>query len=97
MGFSDDTVEKAWNRQNGLCAFCGKRLVYANRGKDDCRGAWEPHHKKPIQHGGTHLLRNCAILCINGDNCHLTIGHKGHYKNHNILYDDALEHLYDGC
>ena len=96
MGFPDEVVEQAWERQAGRCAYCGKKLSWWNRGQDDAWGAWEPHHKKPLADGGTDYLRNLAVLCINVQNCHLAFGHGGDYKRRIILYDDDLPHLYDG-
>ncbi|MBI2831267.1 MAG: HNH endonuclease [Chloroflexi bacterium] len=93
MGFPYYIVEQAWERQGGRCAYCGKKLSWDNRGRDDAWGAWEPHHKKPLEYGGTDYLRNCAILCINVDNCHLYCGHGGDFRQRIVLYDDELPYL----
>jgi 5-methylcytosine-specific restriction endonuclease McrA len=96
MGFSWQVVEAAWARQGGRCAACGKKLSWDNRGEDDAWGAWEAHHKKPLVYGGSDMLRNCALLCMNVDNCHLYVGHDGDYHNYKVLYDTDLDYLYDG-
>ena len=93
--FRESTVEKAWERQKGLCAYCGKRLVRANHDKGSS-GGWHAHHRKPVSHGGQHSLGNCALLCINPPNCHLHRGHKGYTKKRVVLYDYELRYLYGG-
>lgn len=67
MVFSEEVKTKAFERENGCCQLCGKKLVFKNRGNSGGRGAWEAHHKKPVSEGGSDLLRNCMILCIE---CH---------------------------
>jgi len=95
MAFSSEVIEQAWYRQGELCAGCGKRLAGENRYKGEW-GAWHPHHKKPLAWGGSDLLRNCAILCINPPNCHLNLGHDGDFRNYVQLYDSDLPYLYAG-
>ena len=92
MAFSVEVRERAWYRQGGLCAACGKELVFENceRGY---RGAWHPHHRDPE---GTDTLRNFVILCINPPNCHLNIGHDGNWRTSVVLYDSDLTYLYAG-
>lgn len=74
MAFSEETVKQAWQRSGGKCECrrerhehhykrCGKDLVFANRGRDSGRGAWEAHHKTNVQSDGSDALSNCEILC----------------------------------
>ena len=67
--FTEDTVGQAWDRARGYCEGykCGKQLVWENRDKNGKRGAWNAHHKVPVAKGGSNLLRNCQILCLD---CH---------------------------
>ena len=95
MSFPFDVVEDAWYRQGGLCAHCGKVLVGENCSRGQ-RGGWHPHHRKPRSYGGTDLLRNCVLLCINPPNCHLYIGHGGDYRQYAVIYDYDLPYLYAG-
>jgi len=95
MGFSVLTKELACDRQGGLCAYCGKQLVWENQNKG-MKGAWHAHHKKPLAWDGSDLLHNCAILCINEPHCHLRRGHGGDYGNYVQLYDYELPYLYAG-
>lgn len=92
MPFPEDVVDRAWERQNGLCAACGKRLEPNNRGRQN-RAAWEPHHRVPERMQGTNYLQNCVILCTTLENCHLYVGHDGNYQESIILSFDELPYL----
>ncbi len=76
MAFSQDVIDRVWKRQEGRCAACDKKLVRKNRGKQG-RGGWEAHHQRPVSHGGSDSLSNCAILCLGH---HLKAGHGGNFK-----------------
>ncbi len=92
--FPRSVVQRAWDRQKGLCAGCGKTLVRGNQDKGQW-GAWHAHHRKPRDYGGSALLRNCVLLCINEpENCHLNIGHEGNYGNYAQPSDTELPSLY---
>ncbi len=97
MGFSWDTVQRVWSRQDGLCAHCGKRLVKANY-QSGTWGAWHAHHRIPERMGGSHYLGNCVLLCVNQPNCHLYVGHDGNYSNRVVIHREDLPYLqgYDG-
>lgn len=93
MAFSAVVIRKAWDRQDGLCAACGKTLVFENYEKGN-RGAWHAHHREP---SGGDSLGNCAILCVNPpENCHLLVGHVGNFRQSAMLYDYDLPYLYAG-
>jgi len=96
MAFGQQTIDDAWNRQGGYCAYCGKNLVKDNRDKGEF-GAWHPHHRKPISKRGTDTLANCVIFCINEpENCHFRVGHKSNWANYAPLSDSDLPYLYAG-
>jgi len=95
MPFPETIRKRAWIRQGGRCAYCGRTLVYANRDRGS-RGAWHPHHRKPEVYEGTDTLHNCVIFCINPPNCHLNIGHGGVWGNYCPLDDSDLPYLYYG-
>lgn len=65
--FSQEVVDRAWDRAGGHCEMCRKQLVKGNRDKDGEKGAWNAHHKVPVKDGGSASLRNCQILCLD---CH---------------------------
>ncbi len=89
MGFPRKVVDAAWARQGGRCAACGKRLTKKNRGLN-APGAWETHHRRPVEKGGSDSLRNCVLLCSTGRNCHLEVGHGGDYHRAVVLSDSDL-------
>jgi hypothetical protein len=94
--FSEDTLDKAWERQGGKCAKCGKLLVKGNT-KPGQKGAWHPHHRASQDKRGTETLRNCVIFCINPEGgCHLKVGHGGDWRKHPSLNDKELPCLYAG-
>ena len=63
MAFTEDVVKNAFDRVNGYCQVCGKKLVYASRGSAQGRGGWEARHIKPVLEGGKDEVRNCMIVC----------------------------------
>lgn len=62
MAFDVYTKLSAFQRANGKCESCGKRLTYMNNGREG-RGAWEAHHKHHVASGGKSVLSNCRVLC----------------------------------
>lgn len=67
MAFTEETKRRAFERAGKRCELCGKQLVFANRGYNGGRGAWEAHHKIPHSQGGSDIISNCMILCYD---CH---------------------------
>lgn len=67
--FSEETLHKVWEKQNGRCLKCNKLLVWKNRGNGE-RGCWEAHHSKLRSDGGTNHMNNCNIMCCN---CHKSV------------------------
>lgn len=87
--FPADVVRKAWVRQGGRCAYCGKRL--------NSRSGWDTHHRKPDYLDGTETLRNCVIFCNHSPNCHFNVGHGGvSWMHYEPLNDAELPYLYYG-
>lgn len=56
--YDDDRLQAIFERANGLCHLCGKKLASSNYGAHGRRGAWEVDHSKPIAEGGTDHLNN---------------------------------------
>ncbi|HUI30469.1 MAG TPA: hypothetical protein VLX91_09655 [Candidatus Acidoferrales bacterium] len=80
--FPEYIAQKAFKRQHGLCAMCGKTLVKSHR-KPSLKGAWQPHHVNGDSKD--HRLANCACLCLNPpERCHLE-AHDGDYGCDTIL------------
>jgi len=64
MGFSDEQLNKVYDRTDGRCHLCGKKLTFKNYGCLDARGAWEVEHSNPKARGGTNRLNNLYPACI---------------------------------
>ena len=75
--FPDHVIEAAWRRQGGRCAGCGRWLIRPHRDRDSGTGAWESHHRIPVDRGGSHLLSNCVLFCSGVADCHFNRGHGG--------------------
>jgi predicted restriction endonuclease len=65
---------EAYERQGGMCAFCGVRLAPPSSGERLPRGVYagEAHHLRPLLHGGSPDADNCVYLCYAH---HKLIGH----------------------
>jgi len=64
----------AYNRQGGVCAFCGVKLMPPWPTSPPPKGGYfgEAHHLRPDLHDGTPCEDNCVYLCY-GD--HKLMGH----------------------
>jgi 5-methylcytosine-specific restriction endonuclease McrA len=59
-----DDLRKTYNRTNGKCHICWKKLSFKNYGKIDEKGAWEIEHSHPRSRGGSDHLNNLYASCI---------------------------------
>lgn len=64
VGYSDDDLNNIYDKTNGYCAYCGKKLAFCNYGQKGSHGAWEVDHSNPRSRGGTDYLRNLVPACI---------------------------------
>jgi len=64
MGYTDEDLQAIYDKYNGYCAICGKKLAFTNYGRFREKGAWEVDHSNPIARGGTDYLRNLRPVCI---------------------------------
>ena len=62
MAYNDDILNKIYDRNNGYCWHCGKKLSFINYGIIGARGAWEVDHSKPKSRGGTNHLNTLLYL-----------------------------------
>jgi len=62
--WDDDTVNEVYDKNDGYCWHCGKKLSFQNYGKSGERGAWEIDHSIPLAQGGTDHLNNLVPSCI---------------------------------
>lgn len=64
MGFSIEQKEAIFDRTQGHCHICRRRLAWCNYGIFGARGAWEVEHSVPQALGGTHHGNNLYAACI---------------------------------
>ena len=58
MGYSNERLEKIFDRTSGYCHICAGKLAFRNYAVSGARGAWEVEHSKPKCEGGTDHLNN---------------------------------------
>jgi hypothetical protein len=61
MGFSNEDLNDIYDKNDGYCWHCGKKLAFANYGMVGQKGAWEVDHSNPQ---GVDDLRNWVPSCI---------------------------------
>jgi hypothetical protein len=64
MGFRIERQQAIFDRTQGRCHICRKRLAWSNYGVVGARGAWEVEHSVPQAYGGTHHMNNLYAACI---------------------------------
>ena len=65
MPFDDDTVNYVYDKNDGYCVYCGKKLAFSNYGVYGTKGAWHIDHSVSKANGGTDYRRNLVPACIN--------------------------------
>jgi 5-methylcytosine-specific restriction endonuclease McrA len=73
MPYTEDELNYVYDKNNGYCAYCGKRLSFVNYGKTGARGSWHIDHSRSKANGGTDYLRNLVPACID---CNLDKSHR---------------------
>ncbi len=64
MAYSDDVLNRIYDRTDGYCHLCCKKLSFSNYARYGSRGAWEVEHSVPLSKGGTNHLNNLYPACI---------------------------------
>lgn len=64
MGYTDEELNEIYDKNNGYCWHCGKKLAFKNYGIVGAKGAWEIDHSVPVSRGGTDYFRNLVPSCI---------------------------------
>jgi hypothetical protein len=63
--YSEDKLNKIFDKTHGACHLCAKKLYFSNYGNiDGRRGKWEVEHSIPKAKGGTDHLNNLYAACI---------------------------------
>lgn len=66
MPYANDQLVRIFDRTDGKCHICWKKLCFSNYGKFGSRGAWEVEHSNPRCNGGTdhgNNLYSAHITC----------------------------------
>jgi len=64
MPYADEDLRYIYDKTDGWCRYCNKRLSLVNYGRIGKRGAWEVDHAVPVSRGGTDYYRNLWPACI---------------------------------
>jgi len=64
MAFTKEQLNRIYEKTNGKCHICRKKLAHGNYGVAGTRGAWEVEHSKPRSNGGTDHGNNLFAACI---------------------------------
>jgi hypothetical protein len=64
MIWTDEHLTAIYERTDGDCHICARRLAFANYGRFGERGAWEVEHSIPRVLGGTDHANNLYAACI---------------------------------
>jgi len=64
MAYGEYELNWIYDRTDGDCHLCGKKLSFINYARFGFRGAWEVEHSIPRSMGGTDHLNNLFAACI---------------------------------
>ena len=64
MAYTDEEVNRIYDRTGGYCFYCRIKLSFKNYGVVGEKGAWEMDHFIPIARGGAHQPRNWVPACV---------------------------------
>ena len=64
MPYTDDQLERIYDRTSGKCHLCHKKVSFCNYARYGEKGAWEVEHSNPRARGGCDRLSNLFAACI---------------------------------
>jgi len=64
MVYDNETLNCIYEKTEGHCHICGKKLSFSNYHRLGRTGAWEVDHSVPVAKGGTDHLNNLFPACI---------------------------------
>lgn len=64
MSYDKKTLKLIYNRTDGYCHICGKKLSLKNYACLEGKGCWEVEHSLPKSNGGSDHLNNLYAACI---------------------------------
>jgi 5-methylcytosine-specific restriction endonuclease McrA len=62
--FDDEQKLKVYEKTDGCCHLCHKKIAKKNYGVISARGAWEIDHSKPVSKNGSNHMNNYQPACI---------------------------------
>lgn len=57
-------LQKIYEKTDGQCHICHKKLAFVNYGRNGCKGAWHIEHSIPKAKGGSDHLNNLFPACV---------------------------------
>ena len=64
MSYSNHILIFIYNKTNGYCACCRKKLALSNYARYGERAAWEVAHRRARARGGGDGINNLWAMCI---------------------------------
>jgi len=64
LAYDEQTLNEIYDRTDGRCHICGKKLSRINYSLIEGRAAWEVEHSRPRAKGGMDHLNNLYAACI---------------------------------
>jgi hypothetical protein len=64
LTFDKKKLDAIYQKTDGYCHLCRKKIARKNYGNTVARGAWEVEHSKPRSKGGTDHGNNLYAACI---------------------------------
>ena len=71
MAYNDERLSSIYNKTDGYCHLCDKKLSWKNYGIHGAKGSWHVDHSKAKANGGTDHMNNLFASCIS---CNLEKG-----------------------
>jgi len=62
--YFESRLNAIYDKTDGQCHICHKRLSWSNYGKPGKIEAWEVDHSNPRINGGTNRLSNLFVACV---------------------------------
>ena len=73
MAYDNITLNTIYDKTNGYCHICHKKLSFSNYGIHGAKASWHVDHSNPKAKGGSNYVRNLLPACIP---CNLAKGKK---------------------
>lgn len=64
LRYTEDELNYIYEKTDGYCYYCGKKLSFQNYGIHGAKGSWHVEHKVPVSKGGTDSMNNLVPACI---------------------------------